>query len=260
MAARREQPYIPLFVQDFMTDEKLIECSAESTGVYIRLMCVMHKSQRYGTCELKEKDKQSEDPVENFAIKLAKQMPYDTDTITRSLRELVDEGVLTLEGDVLFQKRMVRDADLSDKKSAAGKKGADRTNSQRRTPKNGQPDEPDGEEEETAGKVEKRGAFEKFWEAYPNKVGKQAALKAFEKARKTGVKLETLIEAVEKQKESKKWKKNNGEFIPNPATWLNQGRWDDELEREGDENDGRNTGGPATDWKNFKPSTGFRQG
>ena len=43
--ALRDQPYIPLYVQDFMTDEKLSECSAESTGVYIRVMCIMHKSQ-----------------------------------------------------------------------------------------------------------------------------------------------------------------------------------------------------------------------
>ena len=39
--ALRDQPYIPLYVQDFMTDEKLNECSAESTGVYIRIMCLM---------------------------------------------------------------------------------------------------------------------------------------------------------------------------------------------------------------------------
>ena len=24
--------------------------------------------------------------------------------------------------------------------------------------------------------------------------------------------------------------KDNGQYIPNPATWLNQGRWEDELE------------------------------
>ena len=43
--ALREQPYLPLYVQDFLTDEKLNECSAESTGVYIRLMCIMDKAQ-----------------------------------------------------------------------------------------------------------------------------------------------------------------------------------------------------------------------
>ena len=46
--ALRDQPYIPLYVQDFMTDEKLNECSAATTEVYIRLMCVMHKSEKIG--------------------------------------------------------------------------------------------------------------------------------------------------------------------------------------------------------------------
>lgn len=35
--------------------------------------------------------------------------------------------------------------------------------------------------------------------------------------------------AVERQKCSDQWTQNNGQFIPHPATWLNQGRWDDEL-------------------------------
>ncbi len=35
--------------------------------------------------------------------------------------------------------------------------------------------------------------------------------------------------AIEVQKQSEQWTKDNGRFIPNPATWLNQGRWEDEL-------------------------------
>ncbi len=53
--ALRNQPYFPLYVQDFLTDEKLAECSAESTGVYIRLMCILHKSEEYGCILLKTK-------------------------------------------------------------------------------------------------------------------------------------------------------------------------------------------------------------
>ena len=57
--ALRDQPYLPLYVQDFLTDEKLIECSASATGVYIRVMCIMHKSDPYGMILLKQKDKQT---------------------------------------------------------------------------------------------------------------------------------------------------------------------------------------------------------
>lgn len=69
--------------------------------------------------------------------------------------------------------------------------------------------------------------FERFWKLYPKKVGKEAAKKAFQRARKTAS-LETLLSAVERQKCGSRWSKDNGRFIPNPATWLNQGRWEDE--------------------------------
>ena len=69
-------------------------------------------------------------------------------------------------------------------------------------------------------------AFERFWSVYPRKIGKQSAKRAFERVK---VPLETLVTAVERQKCSDQWTQNNGQFIPHPATWLNQGRWDDEL-------------------------------
>lgn len=121
--ALRDQPYLPLYVQDFLTDEKLIECSAESTGVYIRLMCLMHKSEDYGTILLKQKSKQNPSKIKNFALKLAKQMPYEVDIIERALTELLEENVIGIEGDTLYQKRMVKDAKLSDTRAMAGKSG-----------------------------------------------------------------------------------------------------------------------------------------
>lgn len=125
--ALRDQPYLPLFIQDFLTDEKLAECSASSTGVYIRLMCLMHKSDDYGKILLKQKYKNNDKQVVNFAAQIHKQMPYDFQTVTNALVELVDEKVLLIEGDVIIQKRMVKDNELSSKRSAAGKKGGDKS-------------------------------------------------------------------------------------------------------------------------------------
>lgn len=125
--ALRDQPYLPLFIQDFLTDEKLAECSASTTGVYIRLMCLMHKSDDYGKILLKQKYKKSDKQIINFAAQIQKQMPYDFQTVTNALVELVDEKVLLIEGDVIIQKRMVRDNELSSKRSAAGKKGGDKS-------------------------------------------------------------------------------------------------------------------------------------
>ena len=38
-----------------------------------------------------------------------------------------------------------------------------------------------------------------------------------------------MIQAVEKQKQSTQWQRDGGQYIPHPATWLNQERWEDEV-------------------------------
>ena len=71
------------------------------------------------------------------------------------------------------------------------------------------------------------GRFERFWKAYPRKVGKDAAEKAFAKRKPSNQLLDEMLLAIEKQSSSIEWTKDNGQYIPNPATWLNQGRWKD---------------------------------
>jgi uncharacterized protein YdaU (DUF1376 family) len=125
--AFRDQPYLPLYVQDFLTDEKLMECSASATGIYIRLLCIMHKSEEYGVILLKQKDKQTDNQIKNFAIKLAKYLPYSTEEIMSGISELLSEGVLQNGGDKLSQKRMIKDNAISIIRSNAGKKGGLKT-------------------------------------------------------------------------------------------------------------------------------------
>lgn len=67
--------------------------------------------------------------------------------------------------------------------------------------------------------------FDRFWEVYPKKDSKTAARKAFVKVK---VPVDTLISAVQRQKQLPQWKKDGGQYIPNPATWLNQERWEDQ--------------------------------
>ena len=70
--------------------------------------------------------------------------------------------------------------------------------------------------------------FDKFWVAYPRKAGKGGARKAFAKALKKTT-ADTLISAVERQKYQEQWTKDDGTYIPHPATWLNQECWEDEV-------------------------------
>lgn len=71
--------------------------------------------------------------------------------------------------------------------------------------------------------------FKTFWSAYPKKAGKDAAKKAFAKRKFDEQAFAKVMAALSEQKVSEQWQKDGGQFIPHPATWLNQGRFDDEL-------------------------------
>lgn len=67
--------------------------------------------------------------------------------------------------------------------------------------------------------------FDRFWAAYPRKVGKGAAERSFERIRPDADLLDRMLRAIESQRQSDTWQRG---YIPNPATWLNQRRWEDE--------------------------------
>lgn len=72
-------------------------------------------------------------------------------------------------------------------------------------------------------------SFEKFWSAYPKRVGKQAAEKAWKKIKPDSREL-IFQDLADRPKLDQNWLKDQGQFIPNPTTYLNQGRWLDEWE------------------------------
>ncbi len=72
--------------------------------------------------------------------------------------------------------------------------------------------------------------FLSFYEEYPRKVAKPHAYKAWLKIALTenGM-LEAIMSGLAKWKKSPDWLKDNGQYIPHPATWLNGRRWEDEI-------------------------------
>jgi len=92
-----------------------------------------------------------------------------------------------------------------------------------------QHDQPKAETEKNRINIPSNG-FDEFWESYPKKVGKGEARKAWQRIKQPRTLLPTILVAIGNQCRSEQWKRNNGQFIPHPATWLNQGRWEDETE------------------------------
>lgn len=103
------------------------------------------------------------------------------------------------------------------------------------------PSKPLASQEQEQEQEQETERFERFWLAYPKKVGKDAARKAFDKRKPDEGLLAAMLSTLAVQVNSQQWTRDGGQFIPHPATWLNQGRWQDEV-KAGDD------GGDTPEW------------
>ena len=97
-------------------------------------------------------------------------------------------------------------------------------------PPRSQEQEQDQEQDQEPPLSPQGGGFDEFWSAYPKKVGKDDARRAFQKRKPDGELLALMLAAIAAQRESQAWIRDGGQYIPNPSTWLNQGRWQDETD------------------------------
>lgn len=74
--------------------------------------------------------------------------------------------------------------------------------------------------------------FVKFWDEYPKKVAKRDAEKAWSKIPLDDLLFKRIMAGLERARGSPNWIKENGQYIPHPATWLNGKRWEDEHEQQ----------------------------
>ena len=141
--ALTNQPYLPLYVDDYLTDEKLLMCEFSSQGIYARLMCHFHKSKDYGKLIISDFEKAklklnaskikaeinfsflniNEDIFCMYILKIQKLINIDIAGLSEALIDLIGNEVLHLSDGVLWQKRMVEDGKKSAFKSLNGKKG-----------------------------------------------------------------------------------------------------------------------------------------
>ena len=77
---------------------------------------------------------------------------------------------------------------------------------------------------------ERKDRFDEFWTLYPKKNGKKEAHKSWSRIKPSDELFNRILDAVRQAKLSDQWQRDNGRYIPNPATWLNQERWDDVLQ------------------------------
>lgn len=66
-------------------------------------------------------------------------------------------------------------------------------------------------------------AFERFWQAYPRKVARTQAQRAWRKV--TEAEVEAVLSGLDAWKKSTQWA--DVDYVPYPATWLNRQQWKD---------------------------------
>lgn len=70
--------------------------------------------------------------------------------------------------------------------------------------------------------------FEEFWAAYPLHEGRAPAIKSWLKLKPDDDLIDQMLAAIDQAREhSRKWRDG---YIPLPSTWLNQRRWEDEIQ------------------------------
>jgi len=70
--------------------------------------------------------------------------------------------------------------------------------------------------------------FDLFWEIYPRKKHKGDALKAWVQTESKRPSIEEILAAIQRQERGFDWTKDDGQYIPYPASWLRKWGWADE--------------------------------
>lgn len=163
------------------------------------------------------------------------------DFLTNVEQCFFDTGLLKEKNNIVYSDRVLKNKEKRDEiskaRSYAGKKSAEKrykkdnnlTNVQQGTfnklTKERKGKEIKGKEINTPLPPKGDDDFISFWKKYPKKTGKGAALKSWQKQKPP---IAQVLETLNWQIYTDQWQRENGQFIPNPATWLNQKRWEDE--------------------------------
>jgi len=83
--------------------------------------------------------------------------------------------------------------------------------------------------------------FDTFWELYPKKVSKKPSKKWWDKNVKTELLANKIIDGIKKHTPSLLARER--QYIPDPSTWLNKEKWNDEVELTSQQKNNQNEGG-----------------
>lgn len=220
-----KRPSFQFYPADWTKDPALKLCSHNAKGVWIDLICIAFEMPTKGVFMISKK------PISE--IKLLQMLNGNEKSKKSGFQELKRHGVIKRGKDKAFYcKRLYNDMRLSEIRREAGRLGGNPNLFNQNSNQLPTPSSSSSSSSSTSSSKNPPNPpdwFEQFWKIYPRKVGKGKALESFQKLSPNSKLLAKILAAVEQQKKSIQWQKDDGQFIPMPATWLNQGRWEDEL-------------------------------
>ncbi len=218
-------PWMKFYPTDWRADPALRMCSVGARGLWMEILCLMHEAEPYGSLRIN-----GNEITPRQIASLAGTSPSE---VEEWLSELEVAGVFSRDDSgVIISRRMQRDKAKAESDKANGKRGGNPGLKEGVNPPVKSEDKAQKPEaiaiSDTGVSEEKRASarrssadFDQFWSIYPNRVGKRDAEKAFLKAMRRA-NVETILAGLRlyaAKTDDRPW--------CNPATWLNQDRWDD---------------------------------
>ncbi|MFG0247414.1 MAG: hypothetical protein ACF8OB_00900 [Phycisphaeraceae bacterium JB051] len=113
----KKLPWWKCYSDDVLSDERLGVCSWNTKGLWMYMLCLMHKSDPRGMLPWHGPDR--------TADRLAQTLGGSPNEIRQMLNELINEGVASMsdDGRYIYSRRMVRDTKTSEARSKAARTG-----------------------------------------------------------------------------------------------------------------------------------------
>ena len=216
-------PAFQFYPKDWLSDPDVVCMSMGQRGAYITLLCYCWKE-----------DKLPNNP--DYIRKLLGNVPK-WKTLWNGIKHKFE-----IRGDYLIHPRLekerIKQEEYRKKKSNAGKKGMkkrwNKSDNNHNTVKEVLITKNNSSSSTSSAYFNNKdiytSSFQNFWEVYPRRTGKKTALQAWNKINPDNELQKIMLDAIERNKQTKQWQSRR--FIPHPATWLNQERWNDEVESE----------------------------
>jgi hypothetical protein len=208
---------------DWRADAMLRLCSIGARGLWAEMMCIMHDAEPYGSLLVNGRriDKKQLAALSGISEKECSVLLF----------ELEGNGVFSRDEDgTIFSRRMRRDHQKAVRDKANGSGGGNPRLKEGVNPQDKWEDKaqkPEARSQKPEKKDTREGALfaamEAFWSIWPNKVGKPAALKALRSA----IDRATISDICAGVESYIRCKPPDRPWL-NPATFLNQNRWEDQ--------------------------------